>query len=257
MTDEAGGKQAKGETSARRTPDREADGSVRTGSRHRSSRSGRHWRHSRSGSIEKRRQRHRLIRQLLVVAVGVLGLASAALAALWWHDHAVLSDGREAERGQAARVEELCKAREEEIAALRAQLGDLAEGRLPRPLRALEIDKLIDLGEAGAAPKSGLRSIWFTRVGPKDNPAYEYRLTCHNGLDESIQPRYLILVFNQAGIQTGSGDVEKSQDWTHLATAGLAPGESCAFSGRIELQFGDTPAYFVVLDVPSGSKLPW
>jgi len=191
-----------------------------------------------------------------MVAVGLLALVSAALGVLWWHDHAVLRDDREAERARTAKAEQLYKAREEEIASLRAQLADLTEGRLPKPLLPLEVDTFIDLGEVKSPASASLRSILFTRVGTKDNLGYEYRLTCHNGLAESIQPGYLVLVFNGVGIQIGSADVERSLDWTRLGATGLAPGESCSFSGRIDLQFQDAPAYFLVLDVAHGDKLP-
>ena len=120
----------------------------------------------------------------------------------------------------------------------------------------LETEKIICLGDAKSPPSVSLRSILFTRVGPKDNLGYEYRLTCHNGLAESIQPGYLVLVFNGVGIQIGSANVERSPDWIRLGSAGLAPGESCSFSGRIDLQFQDAPAYFLVLDVAHADKLP-
>lgn|GEM_PF-3341990 len=256
MADEAGTTKATGGALAGKGPEAGAEGGHRTGSRHRSPRSSWHWRHSRSESVDSRRRRHRLVRQLLMVAVGLLALVSAALGVLWWHDHAVLRDDREAERARTAKAEQLYKAREEEIASLRAQLADLTEGRLPKPLLPLEVDTFIDLGEVKSPASASLRSILFTRVGTKDNLGYEYRLTCHNGLAESIQPGYLVLVFNGVGIQIGSADVERSLDWTRLGATGLAPGESCSFSGRIDLQFQDAPAYFLVLDVAHGDKLP-
>jgi hypothetical protein len=187
-----------------------------------------------------------------MAAVALLAVSSAALLPLWLRTRARLRTSQAAARDRIEAAERLAGTQEERLGSLEAQLKEQVAGRLPKPLLPLATDTLIDLGGMDAS----LRSVLFTRVGPKDCPEYEYRLTCRNEKGEPAQPRFQILVFNRAGIQTGAADVTRSADWTRLDAGGLAPGESCSFSGHLEFQFEDSPEYFLVVPVPLGGKPP-
>jgi hypothetical protein len=137
-----------------------------------------------------------------------------------------------------------------EVTRLEAQLRDLVTGRLPKPLLEMVPDQLITL------EPPPLRSILFTRVGTAERPGYEYRLTCKNEGPARYRPQLRILLFNEAGLQTGSADLSDSDDATRLGAAGMAAGESGSFSGRVALEFDDTPKYFMLISLDPGGQLP-
>jgi len=137
-----------------------------------------------------------------------------------------------------------------DVARLEQQVRDLVDGRLPQPLQPLTTDSLIELDQAP------LRSILFTQVGTSADPGYEYTLRCRNDGPERYYPRVRILLFNEVGVQTGSADLRDSADVTPLGVAGMAPGESGSFSGRVTREFDDVPKYFIILTLPADGRLP-
>jgi hypothetical protein len=222
------------------------------GSRHRPSRRSARRRDSHTDRAKERWLRHRLIRRILIGAVVVLALCSVVLLLLWWRAETQVREREAAVAAELNGVSALAKAYEERIRELEQRLAELVAGNLPKPFLPLRADDLIDLSQVEPL----LRNVLFTQVGTPEHPGYEYRLNCRNEGQESVQPRLVILVFNECGVQTGIADVTRSPDWTRLGASGLAPGESCAFSGRIEFQFSDAPKYFVVTNQPLGAKLP-
>ena len=133
---------------------------------------------------------------------------------------------------------------------LQAELAEAVRGRLTKPLQPLVPDQII------ALEQPPLRSILFTYVGTTDRPGYEYRLVCRNDGPERFLSAVRILLFSETGIQIGAAEVSDSADWSRLGATGLAPGESAAFSGRVALQFGDQPRYFLVLTLAAEGRLP-
>lgn len=217
--------------------------------RHPRSRGSRAHRH-RSTEVNTRSQRRRQLRYATVATLAVLALAVAGLFALLLRTQRELSLARDG-LGAATQAEQRQATQAAaEAQRLTAQLQDLVYGRLPQPLRPLLIDTLIELESAP------LHSILFTQVGTAERPGYEYKLICRNDGPERFQPRYRILLFNDAGIQTGSADLSDSADAIRLDTAGMAAGEGMSFSGQVRLEFDDAPRYFMIISLAVDGQLP-
>ncbi len=218
----------------------------------RSSRRGHGRRSPRSSSAERIHERHRrqrLIRRGLIAAVVLLALTAGLLLALLLRSTTQLRLSRDQLAGEAQASRRQADALQQTIDRLQAQLADSVQGRLPKPLQPLRADELVTLDEPP------LHSILFTPVGTADRLGYEYRLVCRNSGREPFQGAIRVLVFNEAGIQTGAAEVNDSPDWGRLGLAGLGPGESAAFSGRLTLQFNEEPRYFLVTTAPGSSPL--
>ena len=217
-----------------------------------SSRRGHGRRSPRSSSAERIHERHRrqrLIRRGLVAAVVLLALTTGLLLALLLRSTTRLRLSRDQLAGEAQSARRHADGLQQTIDRLQAQLADSVQGRLPKPLKPLRVDELVTLDEPP------LHSILFTPVGTSDRLGYEYRLVCRNSGKEPFQGAIRVLVFNEVGIQTGAAEVNDSPDWGRLGMAGLGPGESAAFSGRLTLQFNEEPRYFLVTAAPGSGPL--
>jgi hypothetical protein len=184
-----------------------------------------------------------------MVALVVLCLATGLLFALLLR---TTTESRAAEQLFKGEIQAKQRQVEESAAAvaqLQAQLRDLVNQRLPRPLRELLTDEPIELDQAP------LRTVLFTQVGTAERPGYEYRLHCKNEGPERFEPRLRILLFNEAGIQTASANLSDSADVSRLGTAGMAVGESSTFSGRIIMEFDDPPKYFMIISLEADGRL--
>jgi hypothetical protein len=222
--------------------------------------------------FKSRRRRRRVVQLAMVATIVVLCLVVGLLFALLLRNTRRLhlaeqqwmgtlqaeqqqSAGKlQAEQQQSTKELQAAQQQAEKSAAkaeqLETQLQDLVSGRLPRPLRPMRIDTLIDLEQAP------LRSLLFTQVGTAEAPGYEYKMICRNDGPESFVPRLRILLFSDAGVQTGSANLSDSADVTRLGTAGMAAGESGSFSGRVTLEFGDAPKYFMIVTLPADGRPP-
>lgn len=211
--------------------------------RHQGRSHGFHARHL-SGLSERRHPQHRshgLVRAILAAATAVLCLLSGVLLALLLRATAELRTTRDRLLGEVQAAQSQAAQQEAAASRLQAQMADLVQGRLPAPLLPLVLDQLIPLDQAP------LRSILFTHVGTPDALGYEYRLVCRNEKSERFQAEIRILLFNEAGVQTGWANVNDSTDWNRVGGSGLAAGENAAFSGRVTLQFADVPKYFLLI----------
>lgn len=200
--------------------------------------------------LHARHRRQRLVRRVLAGSVVVLGLAVALLLRLLLRTTTDLRTTRDRLVGDVQAAQQQAAERDGVAKRLQAELAEAVQGRLPRPLQPLVPDQII------ALEQSPLRSILFTYVGTTDRPGYEYRLVCRNDGSDRFLSAVRILLFSETGIQIGAAEVSDSADWTRLGAAGLAPGESAAFSGRVALQFGDQPRYFLVLTLAAEGRLP-
>ena len=218
-------------------------GDKRSSSRHVTSR--RHSHSSRTSHSRRPSLSRRLSRRERAILIGLLAfpwLVCVGLTA--WHISSATRyrTQEEALAGQLAeerkRGEELARAG----ARLQAELHEMVEGRLPGELRPIEFDQVISL-ERGL-----LKNILFTAIRRSNSEGYEYRLLVENRLDQRVQPRIRILVFDRLGIQIGQADIQDSADWEHIASVGLASGESQSFSGAIDLLIERKPAYFMLMD---------
>ena len=220
-------------------------------SRHHRSHSPRTRRHpSTAEQLKSRHWRQRLLLRSMAAAIVVLCLAAGLLCALLLRTRRELGTARQQLDGQIREEQRKTELGAAEVKRLGAQLRELVNGRLPNPLLEMVPDQLIPVEPAP------LRNILFTQVGAAERPGYEYKLTCRNEGPARFRPRVRILLFNEAGIQTGSADLSDSSDATRLGGAGLAAGESASFSGRVTQEFDDAPKYFMVLSLDPGGKLP-
>jgi hypothetical protein len=186
----------------------------------------------------------------MVAAIVILGLTTGLLGTLLLRTTRALNTTRDALKGEVLTERRNAAQSAAEARRLEAQVRDLVSGRLPKQLLEMVTDTLIGLEPAP------LRSILFTQTGTAERPGYEYRLICKNAGPERFQPRLRILLFNETGIQTGSADLGDSADATRMGAAGMAVGESGSFSGRITLEFDDTPKYFIILSLDRDGRLP-
>lgn len=121
---------------------------------------------------------------------------------------------------------------------LKGALDERVRARLPG-LRAVEFDRVIPLEEGP------IKNIMFTQAGLDQDQETEYRIVLSN---PSASPAHLqveILLFNQAGVQTGRAQVGKDAK-NMPAPLSLDGNETRAYSDKIEAGEGYLgPAYFL------------
>lgn len=120
---------------------------------------------------------------------------------------------------------------EPELERAREELAALTRGRLPH-LKALVPDKVIEVN-AGY-----VKNIVFTVLKHNGQNRYEYRVVLENASDTMLRPDVRVFVFDERGIQVGSGDVGDRTE--------MIPGESRAYSSVIERFMDEEPRYFYV-----------
>lgn len=141
--------------------------------------------------------------------------------------------------GQVRQLEvELARARDRET-ELTTDMRVLLANRIPGVAqlgfgRTLEVDERY------------VRSVTFNRVGVGTDQPIEYRLSVRNGGVEPLVPRVRILLFDQAGLQTGSAEVGSDDAAQADDLAALPAGESRTYTGRIASFRDAPPAYFLV-----------
>lgn len=121
---------------------------------------------------------------------------------------------------------------------LKGLLDEQVRTRLPE-LRAVEFDRVIPLEEGP------LKNIMFTQAGLDQDQETEYRIVLSNPSASPARLQVEILLFNQAGVQTGRALVGKDSGNTP-APLSLDGNETRAYSNKIEA--GEDylgPAYFM------------
>lgn len=120
---------------------------------------------------------------------------------------------------------------EPELERTRRELASITRGRLPH-LKELTPDKVIPV-DAGY-----VKNIVFTVLRQNGQTRYEYRVVLENASDTMLRPEVRVFVFDQRGIQVGSGDITDRTE--------MIPGESRAYSASIERFMDEEPRYFYV-----------
>lgn len=91
-----------------------------------------------------------------------------------------------------------------------------------------------------------VRSLTFERARVGADQRIEYSMVVENGGAEPVVPRVHILLFDAAGLQTGSAKVGSANAISASGEATLAPGDARTYTGRIEAARATPPAYFLV-----------
>jgi hypothetical protein len=121
---------------------------------------------------------------------------------------------------------------------LKGVLDERVRTRLPG-LRAVEFDRVIPLEEGP------LKNIMFTQAGLDQDQDTEYRIVLSNPNATPARLQVEILLFNQAGIQTGRALVGKGSQ-NAPAPINLDGNETRAYSDKMETGEGHQgPTYFL------------
>jgi hypothetical protein len=187
---------------------------------------------SRRQALHAARQSRRHSQRLLLgiaLAVSLLLLLAVSVMAGFEIDR--LS----AENGALAR--ELFEARqklerlEPELKKAREELAHLTRGRLPH-LKELIPDTVIPVNTGY------VKNIVFTVLRQNGQTRYEYRAVLENMSDSLLRPEVRVFVFDQRGVQVGSGDISDRAE--------MIPGESRSYSAIVERFMDEEPRYFYV-----------
>jgi len=186
-------------------------------------------RHAEHAARSARRRRSQ--RLMLAIALGVsllLLLLAIVLSGIQIEHLASENSALNAELFQAR--QELARLTPE-LDQARRELAHVTKGRLPH-LRELTPDKVIDV-DAGY-----VKNVVFTVLRQNGQTRYEYRLVMENASDSMVRPNARVFVFDQRGIQVGSGEIADRTD--------MIPGESRSYSSVIERFMDEEPRYFYV-----------
>lgn len=139
-------------------------------------------------------------------------------------------------RKQTMELETL-RARDKELSE---KLSAMVEERLPS-LRPLKFDATIPIDEAY------VRNISFTETGIGSHKRYEYSIVLANRHNDTLRPRVRILLFDEAGIQTGGAKITPAAATTNADLEFLEPREVRAYTSQVNIDRPDTtPKYFQI-----------
>lgn len=201
-----------------------------------------------SGSRRRVRTRERIRysrpRSLWIgILLFLIGIETAVLLAI----HANIN----MEKTEQQTLNATLKNGDKEIKELNAQVVEMTEliakqvyARLPG-LRPLAFDRVIPI-DAGQ-----VKNIMFTQSGIGDEQSTEYRVVLYNPGSATTRAHMEIMLFNQAGVQSGRADVGGNE--LGPAPIVLDPGEIRSYSDKIGLETGqNAPFYFMLRERPAG-----
>ncbi len=186
-------------------------------------------RHGPGAAREARRRRSQRLMLAIALAVslallGVVSVVSGIQIRQLTEENGALANELFQLKQKLARIEP-------ELENARQELAAVTRGRLPH-LKELVPDKVIPL-DAGY-----VKNIVFTVLRQNGQTRYEYRVVLENASDGMLRPAVRVFVFDQRGVQVGSGDITDRAE--------MIPGESRAYSATIERFMDDEPRYFYV-----------
>lgn len=187
--------------------------------------------HSHSAQAARQARRRRSQRLLLALALAVSVLLLVIVGIVAGTEIERLASENSALANEAFQLRQRLARLEPELARTRQELAQLTRGRLPH-LQELVADKVIPVN-AGY-----VKNIVFTILRQSGQNRYEYRVVVENTGDTMLRPEVRVFVFDQHGIQVGSGDVTDRAE--------LIPGESRSYSSVIERFMDEEPRYFYV-----------
>lgn len=170
----------------------------------------------------------------LRVLAGLLGLALIGAAVTGIFGLAQLQRFRGEANELASRVRQL----EADLTSARERLAEMATDM--RVLLANRIPGIaqIGFGRALEVNEGYLRNLTFLRGA--DDQRIEYSMVLENVGAQPVVPRVRILLFDEAGLQSGVAVFEPG-----AGAAPLVPGESRTYSGPVQLERAVPPVYFL------------
>jgi hypothetical protein len=192
-------------------------------------------RHRISSSSKRKIRRLRILATLLAA-----GLVASIVFSVVVYLYAQRLRGQESQLALAQQQlqGELAEARER-ITELNSDLRILLANRIPG-IDELAFDRQMELND------QYVKNITFVQSGTEDERAVEFSAVVHNARTSPIQPQVTILLFDEAGLQTGAARLDISQSTKPDDTAELQPGETRTYSAQIDLQRQTPSKYFAV-----------
>ncbi len=193
---------------------------------------------------ERRRHSHRSkqIRSLQLISL-LLAIALVVVFIGWINTWANLNNAELALFSQASTLRQ----QNTELDMLRSRDKDLSEKisalvqhRLPS-LRELKFDVTIQIED------TYVRNISFTRTGVGNQLHYEYSMVLANRNNDILRPNVHILLFDEAGIQTGASKITPDAATSNSDLEFLEPLEIRAYTAQLHMDRPDAaPTYFQV-----------
>lgn len=135
---------------------------------------------------------------------------------------------------------ELTKSRED-ITEMNNDLRILLANRIPG-ISELAFDRQIELNDRY------VKNITFVQSGVGEEASIEFSAVLQNARSGPILPQVDVVLFDEAGLQTGIVQLDKAQTVSPVEVAELKPGESRTYSAQIPMN-RDAPSKYFVVDV--------
>ncbi|WP_295878639.1 hypothetical protein [uncultured Thiohalocapsa sp.] len=193
---------------------------------------------SRQRSSSSSRRKIRRLRVLALVLAAGLVSSIVFSVVLYFHTQRIRGSEAQLTVAQKQLEQELAKARER-ITELNNDLRILLANRIPG-IDELVLNRQIELND------QYVKNITFVESGLGDERTVEFSAVLHNGRTGPILPRVTIVLFDEAGLQTGIARLDKSQTITPADIPELQPGETRTYSAQIDLARQEPSKYFVV-----------
>lgn len=91
-----------------------------------------------------------------------------------------------------------------------------------------------------------VRNVTFVRSGSGDQQTIRFSALLENGRSQPLLPQVTIVLFDQAGLQTGAVTLQPGQAGSGVTTAEMQPGETRQYTGEVTMQRRAPSRYFVV-----------
>jgi hypothetical protein len=176
----------------------------------------------------------------LLAALLAAGLVASAMLAIMLSFHVNRLRGNEPQLRAAQRQ------LEGELAQANARITELTKdvrillaNRIPG-IEELVFDRQIELND------QYVKNITFVQSGLGNERTVEFSAVLHNGRTGPVLPKVTIVLFDEAGLQTGIARLDKSQTITPADVPELQPGETRTYSAQIDLARQTPSKYFVV-----------
>ncbi|MGB5833144.1 MAG: hypothetical protein WBG92_14275 [Thiohalocapsa sp.] len=149
-------------------------------------------------------------------------------------------------RNETNRLEYDLRVAERDLASAREKITEmqtdqriLLANRIPG-ITALIMNRQIHINDRY------VRSITFIQPGLGEGKTIEFSSVLNNSDPDPVLPKVEILLFDEAGLQTGAIQLDSKQTISPVAIPEMLPGETRTYSGVIELQRKTPSKYFVV-----------
>jgi outer membrane murein-binding lipoprotein Lpp len=190
------------------------------------------------GSSSSSKRKIRYLWLLAVVLTSALVASCVIAVMIFFQVDRMRNDNRMLEAEQLRLEQELEKARDR-IAELNNDQRILLANRLPG-IDQIVFDRQLELNN------QYVKTITFVKSGLGDDTTIEFSALLENARTGPILPRVTIVLFDEAGLQTGAVVLDQNQTVSPVVIPEMQPGEKRTYSGRVELQRLEPSKYFVV-----------